>query len=153
MNEKNKIYEIATSLDTTSKIVIEKAKEIGIKLASPQSTVSHEELNKIIEHFKIKKQLSKNINSKEIEFRSLIVEIHRVNKGWHSFETSNRFLEQKDNYLQSYYRKKKNGLQKELESNFTDMIHILPEDETGFKSIVIKEEYRFDEYKDACHKI
>jgi len=91
--------------------------------------------------------------NKEKEFRQLVIEIHRVNKAWHCFETSNRFLDIKDKYLETYYRAQKNKLQEELEDKFSDMIEILSEDDTGFQSINIKDEYRFDGYSDACHKI
>jgi len=94
-----------------------------------------------------------NINSNIIEFQTIIKEIHRLNKGWHCFETSNRFLDIKNKYLQSQYLKRKNNLQLKLEENFSDMIDIIPIDNTGFESISIKKEYRFDEYNNACHKI
>jgi len=95
--------------------------------------------------------------NKQQHFENLVKEIHRVNKGWHCFETSNRFLEMSNKYLQSHYLKQKNILQKQLEEEYGDMINIIDKDDTGFLSIEIKDEYRFnlDEiyYKDACHKI
>ena len=88
-------------------------------------------------------------------FQNLVKEIHRVNKGWHCFETSNRFLGIDNQYLQNHYLKQKNKLQKKLEEEYSEMITILEKDETGFKSIEIKEEYKFklDDiyYNDACH--
>lgn len=86
-------------------------------------------------------------------FQNLVKEIHMVNKGWHCFETSNRFLDIKNKYLQSQYLKRKNILQAKLEEKFSDMIEIMPIDNTGFQSISIKEQYKFDGYNDACHKI
>ena len=56
-------------------------------------------------------------------------------------------------YLKSEYLKRKNMLQKELEEKYSDMIEIIEADETGFQSILIKNEYKFDGYNDACHKI
>jgi len=89
-------------------------------------------------------------------FQELVQEIHRVNKGWHCFETSNRFLDISNKYLQSYYLKQKNSLQNYLELEFPEMIVIQSYDEE-FPSITIKEEYQFENngifYKDACHKI
>lgn len=87
------------------------------------------------------------------DFQNLVMEIHRVNKGWHCFEISNRFLNIQKKYLQSEYLKRKNMLQKELEEKYSDMIEIIEADETGFQSILIKNEYKFDGYNDACHKI
>jgi hypothetical protein len=89
-------------------------------------------------------------------FKSLVKEIHRVNKGWHCFEISNRFLESEDKYLQNYYLQQKNALQKQLQEEYKEMIRILDEDETGFKSIGIRKDYRFKSlegifYNDACH--
>jgi hypothetical protein len=40
----------------------------------------------------------KNIDYKD--FQNLVIEIHRVNKGWHCFEISNRFLDNENKYLQ-----------------------------------------------------
>lgn len=94
-----------------------------------------------------------NIDTNIIEFQNTIKEIHRVNKGWHCFETSNRFLDIEDKYLQSQYLKRKNILQAKLEESFSDMIEVMPTDNTGFQSISIKEQYKFDGYNDACHKI
>lgn len=87
------------------------------------------------------------------DFKNLVTEIHRVNKAWHCFEISNRFLNIKNKYLQSVYLKRKNMLQKILEEKYSDMIEIIEADETGFQSILIKNEYKFDGYNDACHKI
>ena len=87
------------------------------------------------------------------EFQELVREIHRVNKGWHCFKTSNSFLGRSNIYLQSYYLKQKNYLQKQLEDDFSDMMEIIPPDDTGNPSIIIKEQYVFDGYRDACHKI
>ena len=83
----------------------------------------------------------------------MVIEIHRVNKGWHCFETSNRFLDIENRYLQSYYLKQKNKLQQQLEVEYSDMIEIIPSNDNNFSSISIKEQYRFDGYRDACHKI
>jgi hypothetical protein len=44
-------------------------------------------------------------------------------------------------------------LQKELEEKYFNMIEIIEADETGFLSLLIKNEYKFDGYNDACHKI
>ncbi len=89
-------------------------------------------------------------------FQELVQEIHRVNKGWHCYETSNRFLDIRDKYLQSYYLKQKNILQKRLELEFRERIIIQNFDEEN-PSIYIKEEYQFGKngifYKNACHKI
>jgi hypothetical protein len=93
----------------------------------------------------------KNIDYKD--FQNLVIEIHRVNKGWHCFEISNRFLDNENKYLQSAYLRKKNMLQKELEEKYFNMIEIIEADETGFLSLLIKNEYKFDGYNDACHKI
>lgn len=87
------------------------------------------------------------------DFQNLVMEIHRVNKGWHCFEISNRFLNIENKYLKSEYLKRKNMLQKELEEKYSYMIEIIEADETGFQSILIKNEYKFDGYNDACHKI
>ena len=93
-----------------------------------------------------------NIN----KFQNLIIEIHRVNKAWHSYEISNRFLNVNNKYLQITYLKKKNELQKKLEEDYNDMIDYLDVDETGNPSIIVKEDYQFEYkgilYKDACHK-
>ncbi len=90
----------------------------------------------------------------KISFQYLVKEIHRVNKGWHCFEISNRFLGSEDKYLQNYYLEQKNALQKQLEEEYSEMIDII-KDEDGI-DIEIKEEYRFElddiPYKDACHK-
>ena len=95
--------------------------------------------------------------NKKQGFENLVKEIHRVNKGWHCFEISNRFLELDNNYLQSYYLKQKNILQKQLEEEYREMIIITETDKLGFLSIEIKDEYQFKSddifYKDACHKI
>jgi hypothetical protein len=91
-------------------------------------------------------------SEKIIEFQNIVKEIHRVNKGWHCFETLNRFLNIDNKYIQSHYLKKKNILQTKLEEKYSDMIEIAPIDSTGFQSIVIKNQYKFDEYNDACHK-
>jgi hypothetical protein len=91
-------------------------------------------------------------SEKIIEFQNIVKEIHRVNKGWHCFETSNRFLNIDNKYIQSHYLKKKNILQTKLEEKYSDMIEIAPIDSTGFQSIVIKNQYKFDGYNDACHK-
>ncbi|RLA84277.1 MAG: hypothetical protein DRG78_01830 [Epsilonproteobacteria bacterium] len=88
-----------------------------------------------------------------IDFQNIVKEIHRVNKGWHCFKTSNSFLDIKNKYLQSHYLKRKNNLQYELEEKYNGMIEILPVDDTGNPSISIKEQYRFDGYDNACHKI
>jgi hypothetical protein len=86
-------------------------------------------------------------------FQQLVKEIHRVNKGWHCFQISNNFLESKDKYLENYYKKQKNALQKQLQEEYNEMINII-KDEDGI-GIEIKEEYRFKLegifYKDACH--
>ena len=91
------------------------------------------------------------------EFQVLIKEIHRNNQGWHCFETSNRFLDMNNKYLQSYYLKQKNNLQDQLIDDYSDRIEILPIDTTGNPSIAIKDEYQFEYenifYKDACHTI
>ncbi len=84
-------------------------------------------------------------------FQELVQEIHRVNKGWHCFETSNRFLDLNNKYLQSHYLKKKNILQGKLIEDYGDLIEIMPEDYTGYPSIKIKEKYQFNNYYDACH--
>lgn len=90
------------------------------------------------------------------KFQNLIFEIHRVNKAWHCFEISNRFLNIDNKYLQKNYLKKKNELQKQLEEDYENMIEFLDKDETGNPSIGIKENYTFEYngifYKDACHK-
>jgi len=98
------------------------------------------------------------IKTKLEAFHKLVRLIHHANKGWHTFEASNRLLlETKSDvdgkYFQKHYLKKKNTLQKRLESEFQDFIEILPPDETGFPSIAIKQEFQFDGYKDACHKL
>jgi hypothetical protein len=85
------------------------------------------------------------------DFQQLVKEIHRVNKGWHCFETSNRFLNVSNTVLQSHYLQKKNILQEHLMSEYRDLIEIRPEDLTGYPSIKIKEKYQFDNYFDACH--
>ena len=93
---------------------------------------------------------------KNKEFQKLVQEIHRVNKGWHCFEMSNRFLESNNKSLQNYYLKQKNTLQKQLQEEYSEMINILEKDNTGFESIEIKEEYQFEIEGilciDACHK-
>ena len=86
-------------------------------------------------------------------FQQLVKEIHRVNKGWHCFEISNRFLGSEDKYLQNYYLKQKNALQKQLKEEYWEMINSI-KDKDGI-GIEIKEEYRFKLdgilYNDACH--
>ena len=99
------------------------------------------------------RQKEYKIDTNIIEFQNIVKEIHRVNKGWHCYEISNRFLNIKNKYLQSEYLKRKNILQLELEEKYSDMIEIKPIDSTGFQSITIKNQFRFDEYNDACHKI
>jgi len=99
------------------------------------------------------RQKEYKIDTNIMKFQNLVKEIHRVNKGWHCFETSNRFLDIKNKYIRSHYLKKKNNLQYELEEKYSDMIEILPVDDTGNPSISIKEQYRFDGYDNACHKI
>jgi len=84
-------------------------------------------------------------------FQELVQEIHRVNKGWHCFETSNRFLNLNNKYLQAHYLKKKNILQEQLVEDYSDHIEKIPADYTGYPSIKIKEEYQFNNYYDACH--
>ena len=87
-------------------------------------------------------------------FEELVQEIHRVNKGWHCFEASSRFLSSDNNYLKSYYLKRKNELQEKLQDEYPQMIEISLEDESN-PSIVIKKEYQFSIgaifFKDACH--
>ena len=84
-------------------------------------------------------------------FQALVQEIHRVNKGWHCFETSNRFLSLNNKYLQSHYLKEKNILQDKLIEEYNDFIEIMSEDDTGYPSIKIKDKYQFNNYYDACH--
>ncbi len=84
-------------------------------------------------------------------FQALVQEIHRVNKGWHCFETSNRFLNLNNKYLQSHYLKKKNILQDQLIEEYSEFIEIIPIDHTGNPSIKIKEKYQFNHHYDACH--
>jgi len=86
-------------------------------------------------------------------FQTLIKEIHKVNKAWHSFEIVNRFLDRENSHLEKHYLKKKNRLQEKLIKEYSDKIDILAPDESGFESIYIKEEFQFENYKDACHKI
>ncbi len=90
------------------------------------------------------------------KFQNLIVEIHRVNNAWHTFEISSRFLNSNNKYFQTSYLNKKNELQKKIEEDYKDMIEVLNIDETGNPSISIKEKYQFEYngifYKDACHK-
>jgi len=75
-------------------------------------------------------------------FEELVQEIHRVNKGWHCFEASSRFLSSDNNYLKSHYLKRKNELQKRLQDEYPQRIKISLEDESN-PSIEIKEEYQF----------
>jgi len=101
----------------------------------------------------IVRQKEYKIDTNIIKFQNIVKEIHRINKGWHCFETSNRFLNIENKYLQSQYLKRKNTLQFELKEKYSDMIEVLPADDTGYPSISIKEQYRFDGYNNACHKI
>jgi hypothetical protein len=66
---------------------------------------------------------------------------------------SNKLLGIKNTFLQSHYLKQKNSLQDKLINEFSQMIEILPKDDTGFASLALKEEYQFQNYKDACHII
>jgi len=90
------------------------------------------------------------IENKKI-FESLIKEIHRVNKGWHCFEIANRFLNVDNKYFQSHYLKKKNILQEELLSQYSEKIEVITLENEDNPSILIKKEYTFDDYTDACH--
>ena len=92
--------------------------------------------------------LNKKDNNK-LEFENLVKKIHQVNQGWHCFELSNKFLNIENRYLESYYRKQKNLLQNELLEKFPQMIEKKIEDNRY--SLLIKDEYQFDTYKDACH--
>lgn len=85
------------------------------------------------------------------DFESLIKEIHRVNQGWHCFEIANRFLNNDNKYFQLYYLKKKNALQEELLNQYSEKVEVITLENEEYPSILIKEEYQFDGYTDACH--
>ena len=74
-----------------------------------------------------------------------------MNQGWHSYKISNKFLDVENKYLEMHYKKQKNILQERLIDEYSEMIEILPIDNTGNPSIVIKDKYQFESYKDACH--
>ena len=163
MTEKVKLHEIAEELGISSKDVVKAALYLNIDVKAANSNLTMEDADALMkfimseEEIRVVKPSKENtkelgISSQE-DFKKLVTEIHRVNRGWHSFEISNRFLGIDDKYFEDHYRKKKNQLQKTLIEKFSDMIDILPEDETGFQSISIKEQYMFDKYKDACHKL
>ena len=91
------------------------------------------------------------------EFKKLIQEIHRVNDGWHSLETANRWLESSNKELQYYYLRQKNTLQQKLRRDFSEYIEIVP-NQNNFYSIKIKNAFQFSVnnplpklYRDACH--
>ena len=84
-------------------------------------------------------------------FQSLVKEIHRVNQGWHCFKLSNWFLGTNDKYLEEYYLKDKNTLQEELINKHSEKIELNTLEYEINPSILIKEAYQFNGYKDACH--
>ncbi len=91
------------------------------------------------------------------EFQKIVVNIHRVNKAWHCFETSNRYLGIDNKYLQTYYLRKKNYLQSKLQQEYGDMIAVSMLDNDDNPSLDIKEKYHFSSndilYTNACHAI
>ena len=52
--DKIKIHELAKELNKTSKEVLEKAKSIGIQVASHLSNITEEQANSIREHYSLK---------------------------------------------------------------------------------------------------
>lgn len=90
------------------------------------------------------------------EFEALVIEIHRINQAWHSYEISNRFLNVKNKFLEITYLKRKNLLQEKLMLEFKEKIEITNDEDTDNPGILIKDQYRFEYngvfYKDACHK-
>lgn len=92
-------------------------------------------------------------------FEWLVQEIHRVNKGWHTFEVANRFMgltDQKFRTLESFYLREKNRLQEALELKNSEKIDINFDFEIGNPVISIKDNYIFlidgIRYDNACHK-
>jgi hypothetical protein len=96
--------------------------------------------------------------SKLDNFEWLVQEIHRVNKGWHTFEIANRFMgltNQDYRVLESFYLREKNRLQEELQLKHSEKIDVVFDFQVGNPVISIKDDYIFKidsiKFDNACH--
>lgn len=93
---------------------------------------------------------------KNEKFKNLVLEIHKVNKAWHSYQLSNSLLDNQNKYIEQVYLKRKNILQRQLEFEYGQMIEIYQDNITENPAVRIKDEYHFQYgnilYTDVCHK-